>query len=73
MKFYRNLGSAAALIGLGMILGYNLSEGTSNTPIWIGGLLILLAAVLVGMSLSTPKPQAPSNPSTPTPEDSKPE
>ena len=61
VKLYRYLASVAGLIGVGMILGYSLGQGTTNTPVWIGGILILLAAVVLGMSLSTNKPRTPSS------------
>ena len=55
-KLYQYLAAASGLIGLGMLLGHGIGNGTSTTPQWVGGILILLAAVLVGMSISTGKP-----------------
>lgn len=56
VKIYTNLAGIAGLIGIGMMLGHSLSQGTSNTPLWIGGILILLSAVLIGMSISSRPP-----------------
>ncbi len=44
------------LIGVGMVLGHNLSTGDSTTALWVGGLMILAAAVTLGMSLATRNP-----------------
>jgi len=54
-SLYNKISTVAFLIGAGMILGHNFSNGTSNNGLWIGGLLIVLAAVVFGMSLSSPK------------------
>lgn len=53
VKFYTNLAAIAGILGVGMFLGHSLGQGTSTTPQWIGGVLILLAAVLLGMSISS--------------------
>jgi len=58
-KLYRILSSVTSLIGLGMLLGQSLGNSTSSTPLWVGGILIIVAAVLLGMSISTPKPKEP--------------
>lgn len=52
-KLYLVLSQVAGLVGIGMMLGANLSGGTSNTPYWIGGILIFGAAVLLGMFISS--------------------
>lgn len=54
-KSYRLLSIVSLSVGIGMFLGHSLGQGTVNTPLWIGGILILLGAVLLGMSLSTPQ------------------
>ncbi|MGI9027894.1 MAG: hypothetical protein ACR2FM_03605 [Candidatus Saccharimonadales bacterium] len=52
-RLYSALSAATSLIGIGMLLGYSLANGTSKTPLWIGGLLILLGAVTLGMTISS--------------------
>ena len=51
-KLYGWLSAVAGLVGVGMLFGYSLAEGTSNMPLWIGGLLIFLGAVMLGMTIS---------------------
>jgi drug/metabolite transporter (DMT)-like permease len=45
------------LIGVGMLLGYGLGNRTSNTALWIGGILVIVGAILVGMAISAHKEQ----------------
>ncbi|MGI9027303.1 MAG: hypothetical protein ACR2FM_00435 [Candidatus Saccharimonadales bacterium] len=52
-KLYSVLSAATSLIGIGMLLGYSLANGTSNTPLWVGGLLILLGAITLGMTITS--------------------
>lgn len=52
-KLYSVLSAATSLIGIGMLLGYSLANGTSKNPLWIGGLLILLGAITLGMTISS--------------------
>ena len=47
------MSAATSLIGIGMLLGYSLANGTSKNPLWIGGLLIFLGAVTLGMTISS--------------------
>lgn len=47
------LSAATSLVGIGMLLGYSLANGTSKTPLWVGGILILLGAVTLGMTISS--------------------
>ena len=54
-RLYKLLTLATGFIGLGMLLGNAIGNGTSSLPTWIGGLLILGAAVLFGMSVAAPK------------------
>jgi F0F1-type ATP synthase assembly protein I len=51
-RLFLFLASAAGYIGLGMLLGYVLSDQTTNTPLWIGIVLTLLGAILLGMFIS---------------------
>ena len=51
-KLYGWLSAIAGLIGVGMLLGYSLAEGTSSVPVWVGGILIFLASVMLGMTIS---------------------
>jgi drug/metabolite transporter (DMT)-like permease len=51
-QLYKVLSTVAGLVGIGMILGQSLSNGTTNTAGWVGGILILAAAVLFGMYIS---------------------
>lgn len=69
-KLFKTTSFIAALVGVGMILGHNLSTGTSNNGLWVGGLLVLLAAVLFGMAISSPtkKEKAEDKSHTPTSE-----
>jgi type IV secretory pathway VirB2 component (pilin) len=52
-KLYSVLSAATSLVGIGMLLGYSLANGTSKTPLWVGGILILLGAVTFGMTISS--------------------
>lgn len=50
---YAWISAVSGFIGIGMILGANLANGTSDTPLWIGGILILLAAIILGMAITS--------------------
>jgi hypothetical protein len=52
-KLYSVLSAATSLVGIGMLLGYSLANGTSKNPLWIGGVLILLGAITFGMTISS--------------------
>ena len=72
-KLFLSLAAASGFTGLGMVLGYTLGEGIKNTPLWVGGLLIFLGAVMLGMFISASsgdknqgKPPAPSTPDNPS-------
>lgn len=43
----------AGYVGVGMALGAMLRDGSSTTPFWVAGILIFLAAVLIGMTISS--------------------
>lgn len=60
-KLFLYLASAGGYIGIGMLLGYALGDHTTNTGLWLGILLVILGAVLLGMFIS-----ARSEPSEPT-------
>jgi peptidoglycan/LPS O-acetylase OafA/YrhL len=47
------LAAASGYIGLGMVLAYTMTDKTTNTPAWIGGVLVLLGSVLLGMFISS--------------------
>lgn len=51
-KLYSLVSGAITLVGIGMLLGYSLAKGTSKNPLWIGGILIVVGAVILGMSIS---------------------
>ena len=51
-QLYKLISTVAGLVGIGMIFGHSLGNGTTNTAVWIGGMLILAAAVIFGMFLS---------------------
>ena len=52
-RLFLNLAAAAGYIGIGMLLGYAFSDKTNNAALWIGILLTLLGAVLLGMYISS--------------------
>ncbi len=52
-KLYINLSIISISVGIGMLLGANLADGGSNTPYWVGGILVLGGAVLLGMAISS--------------------
>ena len=59
-QLYKLISTVAGLIGIGMVFGHSLGNGTANTAMWIGGILILAAAVIFGMYLSIDdKPNTP--------------
>jgi ABC-type Mn2+/Zn2+ transport system permease subunit len=47
------LAAASGYIGLGMVLAYTMTDKTTNIPAWVGGVLVLLGAVLLGMFISS--------------------
>lgn len=56
------LASASGFIGIGLLLGYALSDQATNTPLWIGVILTLLGAILLGMFISARGSTAPTSP-----------
>jgi Na+-driven multidrug efflux pump len=52
------LASAAGYIGIGLLLGYVLSDQTTNTPLWLGIVLTLAGAILLGMFISAREDRA---------------
>lgn len=57
IKLYVFLSQLCGYLGIGVILGYILGEGSSRTAVWVAGILIFVAAVFIGMSIATPKPE----------------
>lgn len=51
-RLFIYLAAATGYIGIGMLLGYSFGERTINTALWIGILLVLISAVLIGMYIS---------------------
>lgn len=51
LNIYRWLAVISLFIGVGMVLGYSLGKNGSNSPMWIGGILVFLGAVLFGMAV----------------------
>lgn len=51
-RLFLDLAAAAGYTGVGMLLGYVFSNTTTNTALWVGILLVLLGAVLLGMFIS---------------------
>jgi hypothetical protein len=52
-RLFKYLAAASGYTGLGLILGYVLSDQATNTPLWIGVVLAFLGAVLIGMFISS--------------------
>lgn len=53
MKLYVFLAQLTGYLGIGVILGYILGEGSSRTAIWVAGLLVFVSAIFIGMSLAS--------------------
>lgn len=51
-RLFYYLAAASGYLGIGMLLGYALSDQTTNTPLWVGIVLTLLGAILLGMGIS---------------------
>lgn len=51
VNIYRWLAVTALFIGAGMVLGYSLGKNGSNSPMWIGSILVFFGAVLFGMAV----------------------
>ena len=51
-KLFLYLAAASGYIGLGLILGYLLSDQTTNNPLWVGVVLTFFGAILMGMFIS---------------------
>jgi drug/metabolite transporter (DMT)-like permease len=47
------LAAASGYTGIGMLLGYSFGDKANNTPLWLGALLVLLGALLLGMYVSS--------------------
>lgn len=59
-RLFKYLAAASGYTGLGLILGYVLSDQATNTPLWIGVVLAFLGAVLIGMFISSTEAAVPS-------------
>jgi drug/metabolite transporter (DMT)-like permease len=51
-KVFILLASAAGYIGIGMLLAYGFTNHDNNTPLWLGALLVVAGALLLGMYIS---------------------
>ena len=72
-KVFAILAMISESVGVGMIFGYLVGEGSNNTALWIGGILVFLGAIALGMSISSVKESATANDAAmaPTKQDSK--
>jgi len=52
-KVFSILAMISESVGIGMIFGYLVGEGTNNTALWVGGILVFLGAIALGMSISS--------------------
>ncbi|MDB5182204.1 MAG: hypothetical protein JWP13_967 [Candidatus Saccharibacteria bacterium] len=51
-RLFIYMAAASGYIGIGLLLGYALSDQLTNTPLWIGIVLLLLGSILLGMFIS---------------------
>lgn len=51
-KVFIWLAATSGFLGIGMMFGQAIGNSTDNTPLWIGGGLVILGAVLLGMAIS---------------------
>lgn len=65
-QLFKYLAAASGYTGLGLILGYVLSDQATNTPLWIGVVLAFLGAVLIGMFISSTETTASTHATDPT-------
>lgn len=61
-RLFFYLAAAAGYVGIGLILGYALGDQAKNTPLWIGVILTLLGAILLGMGISAREETPPTAP-----------
>lgn len=52
-KLYISMAQLSGYIGLGVVLGAMLGDTSSNTPFWVGGILVFTGAILLGMSITS--------------------
>lgn len=57
LKLYVSLSQLGLYTGVGALLGAILGGGDSNTPYWIGAIMIIVGAVFLGMSIATKRDQ----------------
>lgn len=51
VTIYNWLATVAVSVGAGVLLGNSLYKEGSNTPLWVGGILVFLAAIIFGMAV----------------------
>lgn len=51
VSLYNWLATVAVSVGAGVLLGNSLYKEGSSTPLWIGGILVFLAAIIFGMAV----------------------
>ncbi len=52
-RLFKYLAAASGYTGIGLLLGYMLSDKLNDNPLWFGAPLLLLGAILLGMSISS--------------------
>ena len=61
LKLYIFLAQLCGYLGIGVILGYILGDGSSRTAVWVAGILVFVSAIFIGMALASrqekPKPE----------------
>ena len=65
-KVFAGVAAVAEFVGIGMIFGYLLGEGTNNVAVWVGGILVFLGAIALGMAISAQDDLSAGKPSSPT-------
>lgn len=64
-RLFMYLAAASGYTGIGLMLGYVLSDQATNTPLWVGVALTLLGAILLGMFISAREDKPSVKPATP--------
>lgn len=52
-SLYNWLATVALCVGAGVLLGNTLYKEGSNTPLWVGGILVFFGAIIFGMAVGT--------------------
>lgn len=63
-KLFLYLAAASGYVGIGMLLGYSLSDKATNTALWLGIVLVILCSILIGMYISAREPLRGDNSTT---------